>query len=629
MAAAETGLAREALKTLGVRRFVLAIQDPSFPSDPVDDVGRGTPYSGAAQRFLGFVAGLGFDAVQLGPQGRTSLDNPSPYDGALFSREVMDLSLRPFAEDPSWSGLLAPERLARIRAATPPSAERTVAHAHAFTTMRDVLSELYRAFRAGDSPALRSRRDEVAAFARANTGWLETDALYEGLVAEHGVDDWCAWPREGAASLDCRLLSPQPGEEGRARSRLAELRARHGETIGAWAFAQYALDEQHRALRLDAARLGLRLYGDLQVGVSHRDRWSRRGLFLPDYLMGAPPSRTNPEGQAWGYPVLDPALYQDEGGGPGPAQRFVASRLDRMLADFDGVRIDHPHGLVTPWVYRADDPDPLRAVQGGARLFASPDLPDHPRLAAWSIVEPRQIDRGRPRYDDLWAVRLTPEQVARFGVLLDVVLEQAGAHGREAEDVVCEVLSTWPLPLRRVMERHGLGRCYVTQKADPANPRDVYRTELAAPEDWLMIGSHDTPTLWSLVRDWAGRPRGRDWATYLASRLVREEGERPEWAARVGAEPGILADAMLADLFVGPARHVCVFFADLLGLEERYNVPGTVGPHNWALRAPADFEDAWRHRRARGEALDPARSLAMALRSRPGPEARALADRLG
>ena len=47
--------------------------------------------------------------------------------------------------------------------------------------------------------------------------------------------------------------------------------------------------------------------------------------------MGAPPSRTNPEGQAWGYPVLDPALYRGPEGRPGRALAFFIARLDKVF----------------------------------------------------------------------------------------------------------------------------------------------------------------------------------------------------------------------------------------------------------------------------------------------------------
>jgi hypothetical protein len=47
--------------------------------------------------------------------------------------------------------------------------------------------------------------------------------------------------------------------------------------------------------------------------------------------MGAPPSRTNPEGQAWNYPVLDPDQFVERSSemgssAPGPAMRMLMAR---------------------------------------------------------------------------------------------------------------------------------------------------------------------------------------------------------------------------------------------------------------------------------------------------------------
>ncbi len=147
--------------------------------------------------------------------------------------------------------------------------------------------------------------------------------------------------------------------------------------------------------------------------------------------------------------------------------------------------------------------DPLRAVQGGARLFSSPDLADHPALAAFALARPAQIDRGKRRFDDDWVTDLDDGQVARYAAVIDVVVDAARRHGRALDDLLCEVLSTLPYPLARVMERHGFGRFRVTQKASLVDPTDVYRPENARPADWVMIGNHDTPPVWRLVEEWA------------------------------------------------------------------------------------------------------------------------------
>ena len=370
--------------------------------------------------------------------------------------------------------------------------------------------------------------------------------------------------------------------------------------------------------------MGLKLYGDLQIGYSPRDAWAYQGLFLGDSLMGAPPSRTNPEGQPWNYPVLDPAQYRDPPGPmdlyapvsrPGPVLWFMAARVNKMLAEYDGLRIDHPHGLVDPWVYRAGELNTLRAVQGGARLFSSPDLPDHPSLGHWALVTPDQLDRSVPRYADRWVRELRPEQVTAYSALFDAIIAAAHAQGRVLSDLLCEVLSTLPHPLERVMAQYGLGRFRVTQKADLNNPRDVYRGENAQPADWIMLGNHDTKTIWALAERWAQGDEAPAQAAYLAWRLHPEEEGREAFARRLVEEPGMLVQAKFAELFVSQAQNVMVFFADLLGMTETYNAPGTVNEENWSLRVPQDYRDDYARKLQRDGALNLPLALALALRA--------------
>jgi hypothetical protein len=184
-----------------------------------------------------------------------------------------------------------------------------------------------------------------------------------------------------------------------------------------------------------------------------------------------------------------------------------------------------------------DEPDPLRAVQTGARLFDSPNLPDHPALARFAIARPDQLasQPGFHRHADDWVRSLDPDQVARYAVLFDVLLETARRHGREDGDIASEVLSTCPFPLQAVLARHHLGRFRVTQKADPDDRGDAYRTDEAAPGDWVMVGTHDTPPIWRVIQGWP-RPRLAAWARYLAGRLQSEDGARAEFARSLEAD---------------------------------------------------------------------------------------------
>ena len=625
---AEASIVARALALLGKHNLVLSLHDPSFPGAPGEDTGRGSPYTRGGRDFLEFVAGLGFTGLQLGPQGQTSAGNPSPYDGTIFARNVLSIDLFALADDPQWAGVLARATCERISASA--RAGRRVDHGHVHAAYSTALAQAHAGFvaarRAGDRSALALDR-RIAEFTRVHAAWLERDALFEALVGQHREADWRRW----SDPTDRRLYDPGPGEVERCMARRQVIAATHHEAIDRFIFKQFVAHAQHDQLRALTRRLGLKLYGDLQIGVSPQDLWSYGGLFLADYRMGAPPSRTNPDGQPWNYAVLDPAQYH-HGAAPGPALKFMSARVDKLLGEFDGLRIDHPHGHVCPWVYRwtadADAATSLRAVQSGARLFASPDLPDHPALARHAIARPEQLDRDVARHADGWVRGLDDDQVDEYSALFDAVVAAATAHRRERGDLLCEVLSTQPYPLARVMQRHGLGRFRVTQKADLHNPADVYRSENAAPADWIMVGNHDTPTIWQLVARWQQDGTAAAQADYLARRLAPAGADIAALAARLAADPRQLAQAKFADILASPAHNVLVFFADLLGYDEAYNVPGTVNALNWSLRVGADYREAYAAQRTARQALHLPAIVAMALRRAAQPDAPGLAELL-
>jgi 4-alpha-glucanotransferase len=643
----------EALRVLGIQNLVLGIQDQSFPSAAEEDTGRGSPFSKGAAAFLRFVRELGFNGVQLGPQGQTSESNASPYDGTIFSRNVVSIALAPLAHDARWGGILRPETLASIVASRPPSDGTRVLYRYAYRAQHAALREVFAAFverreraragldeEGGVAAAILRLDEEFKEFRRENDDWLVRDALYEALCEEHGEAHFRSWEGAPEAELDRYLWMPPPGKEADCERRREELCDKFAPAIERYAFLQFIAHEQHTDALALAGPLGLKLYGDLQIGFSEQDVWSYQSVFLRGYRMGAPPSRTNPEGQAWNYPVFDPdliasapprstpagAIAPPVDSAPGPALALLCERLDKLFSEFHGVRIDHPHGLVCPWVYRAHQPDALTAVRAGARLFSSPDLLDHPELMRFSIATSDQINHRAARYADDWVASLSDDQVSRYGVLFEAIVACAVRHGRGASDLVCEVLSTMPYPLRRVMERYGLGRFRVTQKVSLTDPKDVYRSENAVPEDWIMAGNHDTKPLWLLAEQWVQSGTAPAHARYLAERLVPGSlgaGAREAFARSIEASPCALAQAKLAELFASRARNVMVFFSDLLGLKEVFNAPGTVNDENWNLRLPSGYEAAYREKLAAGAAMNLPKALATAIRSRGAPFAAA------
>ncbi|AKQ69586.1 4-alpha-glucanotransferase (amylomaltase) [Myxococcus hansupus] len=628
-------LVTEALGALDVRNLVLSIHDPSFPSLPEEDTGWGSPYSEGAADFLAFSRALGFNGIQLGPQGQVTEYNASPYDGTLFSRNLLNVALAALESPEPWGALLPPGRVAGLAASRPASLSPGARFRHAFREQTTLLNEAWQTFRQkrtepDASAAIKSLASRFDTFRQQHRAWLVRDALFDVLCEEKREPDWRRW----ADSLDGRLWSPRPEEEAAAVARMTQLELRYADSLERYAFCQFLVHAQHQRLRERAGGWRLKLYGDLQIGLSPRDAWAWQGLFLSTYLMGAPPSRTNPDGQPWNYPVMDPGQYfeaddagANAGSRNGPVLRFMNARMDKMLGEYDGLRLDHPHGLVCPWVYRADLPDALWSVQHGARLFSSPDLPDHPELAHFALVHAGQVDRAVSRYADRWVKDLTPEQVRRYSVLFDTVVEAARRNGRQVGDLLAEVLSTLPYPLERVLAQYGLGRFRVTQKADLDNPADVYRSENVGPDDWVMVGNHDTKSLWRLVADWQWKGTLRAQAEYLAWRLCPEPEDREAFARELSTRPGLLAQAKVADLFASRARNVMMFVTDLLGMPETYNTPGTVDERNWTLRVPPDWARQYRERLRGDAAVNLPAALAMALRAQD-PRARSRHARL-
>lgn len=590
-------MVRAALRALGIENLVLSIHDASFPSTATEDTGRGSPYTEGGRAFASFASELGFDGLQFGPQGQTSLGNASPYDGSVFSKSILSIGLYELA-DAAFARLLDSGTFAEL-VVNKPAGDEHAHYGYSYVGHERALALASRSLKsrtdAGDLEAL-ALSARIDAFAKRAT-WLSHDAIFEALTHEHGTDDWRRWPEPDRSGLDA--------------ARRAQIESRHREVIATWNFGQFVLAHQHDAFRAHAKALGLALYGDLQVGLSLRDTWSRGALFLSDYVMGAPPSRTNPEGQPWGYPVFDPRMY-DASDGP---MAFETLRLDKLFSEFDGVRIDHPHGLVCPWVYDVKGRDDAKCVARGARLFESPNDPSHPALAAFAIARPEQLDASVPAYADERVHDLEPSQVDAYDRLFDVVVRSAKAHGRRKEDILCEVLSTCPLPLRSVMERHHLGRFRVTQKASMTDPADGYRSEHAEPHDWIMIGNHDTEPLLLVVDRWMRTGNLAARAEYLASRLSTDPSSRGR-LARTLQHPKMLVLGMFAELFASRARHVLVFFADLFGSREIYNMPGVVRAENWTLRVPQEYREAYRTSIERGEALDLPAALAAAMRAR-------------
>src|SRR5207253_4417691 len=117
-------------------------------------------------------ANLGFHGLQLGPQGETDPQDPSPYDATLFSRNISSIGLAQLAEE----RLVPGEALADAVAARPQGALVRAAHVYAHEVSARIVRDAWQRSRA--DPGL---QEKVRRFAEGNTDWLNRDELNAAL----------------------------------------------------------------------------------------------------------------------------------------------------------------------------------------------------------------------------------------------------------------------------------------------------------------------------------------------------------------------------------------------------------------------------------------------------------------
>ena len=99
----DTKLVSEALKALGKDNFALIIHGSSFPSKNGEDTGFGTFNSAAGRDVIDYAHGI-FNALQLGPAGKTKSSDSSPYCGTIFSGNPLFIDLKQLTEK-KWDNL--------------------------------------------------------------------------------------------------------------------------------------------------------------------------------------------------------------------------------------------------------------------------------------------------------------------------------------------------------------------------------------------------------------------------------------------------------------------------------------------------------------------------------------------
>lgn len=569
---------RKALKALGKKNFVFIMHNGSFPSIEGENTGFGTINSQAGKNFIDYASGL-FDAIQMGPAGKTKSSDSSPYTGTIFSNNPLFIDLKELTTD-KWHKILSEKTFKDIVDNNPNKDKNKTSYSYITKRQDEALTEAYENFLKLNDKKLNAEFDT---YKIENDSWLDKDSLYEAFALENGTDYWPNWKNKA----DKNVFNPKSIEEKiEYGKRIDEMSKKYAKEIDKYKFIQFVLNKQNVETKKYADSKNIKMIADRQVAFSDRDCWAYQSLFLEGWCLGCPPDYFSKDGQAWGFPVIDPEKLYNSDGSLGEAGILMKNLFKKMFKENPGgVRIDHIVGLIDPWVYKAGKkPMP---EQGAGRLYSSPE---HPELSKYTIAKLEDLDTTLTPDKEKRVKSLTEEQIRLYGRLIEkIVIAAAKEEGLTKDSIVCEDLGTLTNPVAAVMKEYELLGMKLTQFTVPTEDDDPYRCKNITKKCWAMIGTHDNQpvSLWakSLVHTHEGYLHVKN----LVEDLFKEAPNKDEIIVKMTNDENFLKETKLVELFACQAENIQIFFTDFFGMNQTYNTPGTSGDKNWSLRLPNNF----------------------------------------
>lgn len=571
---------KKALKALGKKNFVFIMHNGSFPAAKSENTGFGTINSNGGKDFIKFISGI-FDAIQLGPAGKTKSSDSSPYTGTIFSNNPLFIDLKALTTD-KWDNILSEKTFDEIVENNPNKGTNRTSYSYITKKQEIALSEAYNNFINSDNSLLKK---EFESYKLNNDFWLDKDSLYEALTIEHDSDYWPNWKDE----TDKNLFNPKSNEEKiKYAQRIVEISKKYELEIDKYKFIQFVLYKQALETKEFADSNGVKMIADRQVAFSDRDTWAYQSLFLDGWCLGCPPDYFSKDGQAWGFPVINPDKMYNKDGSLGEAGILMKNLYKKMFRENPGgVRIDHIVGLIDPWVYKKGKKP--KSEQGAGRLYSSPE---HPELKQYAIAQLSDLDENLTPDNEKRVKTLTDEQIELYGRLIEkIVIAAAEEEGLTKNEIVCEDLGTLTNPVASVMKKYELLGMKLTQFTVPTEPDDPYRCKNIPQNCWAMVGTHDNRPVKLWAKSNVKTHEGYLHVKNLVEDLFTETENKDDIIVKMNNDADFLTETKLVELFACKAENIQIFFTDFFNMEETYNVPGTSGDKNWSLRLPDNYKE--------------------------------------
>ena len=418
--------------------------------------------------------------------------------------------------------------------------------------------------------------EEFDQFKREESEWLDDYCVFRYLMEVHGESlTWDRWPES------CK--TPEKARDFLKRLRKAEV-AMVDQRLGYFAFAQWLCFRQWKALRAHADLRGVKLMGDVPIGIS----WHSSDVFFDqkefhlDWCGGSPSEgmgQSDPFFQQWGQNWGIPLYRWDHMAENG--YRWWKTRIKRLTTFFDIFRLDHILGFYRiyafPWSPSRNhefiglNHDEAAAINGG-------------RLPRWTLrpddtMENKEANRadGDPRLRAIVEAAGNAEIIAEdLGWVPEYVrphLAELGIAGFRIPHWDCNEYGH-PTPGNFFPENSFA--TYSTHDHDPVNGiwrgcLRVIQQHQENPTDQTGMWVHGAHNALRILSEFAGIPipTNAPWPPYTEGIRLR----------------------LIKALLSSNSRYATLMVTELFGLDERINHPGTTGGQNWRFRMPWTLEE--------------------------------------
>lgn len=584
----------EAFDYLGIENRALIIHGSSFPSNVdtnikeispnyyITTLNGKNPYIGSpylSEDFTDFVKMNGFNAIQLGPNGKLNKRDNSPYHASIFAKNELFINYESL-KTPRYASILSDndfKDIKIIKAKNTDNYDMTdFSEAQAVSKM--ITHKAYLNFKTkladGDKKAVKLN-DEFQQFKEENNYWLEKDSVFRLFSDIHGTDNFTKWDND----IDKNIISRINAGDNAAKERYKQIKSRPyaEQKIDEYQFIQFLVDKQEKEDKETRKQNGMNYIGDLLVGYSYADEWANPDAFLKEWRVGCENGGKNGGPQLWNIAVLNPKTLFNEDGSLGISGQLLKNKIERTLDGVENIRVDNVMGLVDPYLYKASAVKEDGTIDNSNRSY----------LSHLNDVDPDH------NYSQIIHRILLPTLKEHNINPKDVIWEDLGAQSQTFKDVFYDGKYFYKEDGRiktKVFEDEKLSGIMYSKGCKMQNVKEPMPR-------YSFMATHDNePSAQLLNQEWIYSNEGWN-PMYLAGYLIpnyndEQKQKSIKFCKDIEQNQQIRLKAKYAELFRG-TPNIQVSFADFFGIDKTYNVAGQDIDDNWKLRLNSNYEDTY------------------------------------